>query len=277
MLLNKWGHFMPVNDIKQYFADQPAFNPNDFFLGLRTAYTGFFSAWNNPKIKDTYWGLVRTIGASMILLYSVAIVSMIFLLPLLVFFPGWVFQILSVIPLWSYSIAKKRNPLSNTRLFLDELWKVDPTLADEIAAQLPQQQKQLFNTHWVRSVFNDTRTSLHFAKLSAMVLALSAIPFIGPVLSFFLNYYLISEKLGWEMLSIYTQAAKRMDYKQTRDWMNTKKWAVIGFGLPFALASSIPFGGPLLLGYAQAASAHLFVNMFSKESRAQEGAKISQG
>lgn len=273
--MNKWSRYLPLNDVKEFVSNQPAFNANDFSMGMRTAFTGFSHAWNNPKIKDTYWGLIRTVGASMVLLYSVAFVGMLFLLPILVFFPGWIFQILSVIPLWSFSIAKKRNPLSGVRLFLDELYTINPTLADSIASQLPSNEKQRFNSEWVRSLTTDARTSWHFGKMSAILLAISAIPFIGPVIAFVGNYYLIADKLGWEMLSIYTQSIKRMDYKQTKELLHSKKWAVIGFSLPFALMSSIPFGGPLLLGYAQAAAAHLFANTFAKE--VQQQTKMTQG
>ncbi len=88
MLMNKWSRYLPLNDVKEFVSNQPAFNANDFSMGMRTAFTGFSHAWNNPKIKDTYWGLIRTVGASMVLLYSVAFVAMLFLLPILVFFPG---------------------------------------------------------------------------------------------------------------------------------------------------------------------------------------------
>jgi len=274
MLFNKWAHYLPLQELKNSFF-QPPFNSNDFFLGMRTAYDGFYSSWNNPKIKDTYWGLIRTVGASMLLLYTLAFFGMIFFLPILVFFPGWIWQVLSLIPLWSYAIAKRRNPLSTTRLFLDELSQLDPKLADQISSELPQNVKQLFNSEWVRSVSTDFRTSWHFVKLSTLLLALSAIPFVGPIVSFIGQYYLIADKLGWELMSTYTQAVKRMDYKQTREWIHSRKWAVIGFALPFALLSSIPFGGPLLLGYAQAAAAHLFVKMFGKEQA--QSVRMTQG
>lgn len=279
MFFEKWGHYLPLGDLREFLSNQPAFNPSDFISGINTAFKGFLSSWNNPKINSTYWGLIRTVGASMILLYALAFVGLMFLLPILVFFPGFIWQILSLIPLWSFNIAKKRNPLSSNRLFLDELYKVDPKLADDIASQMPSSQKQLFNSDWVRGLYTDTRTSWHFAKLSAFVLGLSAIPVVGPILSFVGNYYLISDKLGWDFLSIYTQSIKRMDYKQTKDWMHSKKWAVIGFALPFALLSSIPFGGPLILGYAQAAAAHLFVNIFGKDiqRQGQESVKMAQG
>jgi uncharacterized protein involved in cysteine biosynthesis len=279
MVLDKWGHYLPLGDLREFLNNQPAFNGEDFITGIKTAYSGFFSSWRNPKIQDTYWGLIRSMGASMLVLYSLAFVGFFFLLPLLVFFPSFIFQILSLIPLWSFNIAKRRNPLSSNRLFLDELYKIDPKLADTISSQMPANQKQAFNRDWVRATYNDARTSWHFAKLSAFLLLLSAIPVVGSILSFVGNYYLVADKLGWEFLSIYTHSVKRMDYKQTKDWMHSKKWAIIGFSLPWALLGSIPFGGPLLLGYAQAASAHLFANTFGKEIQreAQESVKMTQG
>jgi len=276
MLFNRWGRFLPLGDLKQLFSEQPAFNGNDFAQGMRSAFRGGLSAWNNPKIKDSAWGLIRTLGASMILMYSVAFIGMLFFLPLLVFFPGWIFSILSLIPFWSYSIAKKRNPLFSSRLFLDELYRLNPSLADEIASQLPQSHKQTFDSQWVRSLSTDLRTSWHFAKLSAFFLAISAIPIVGPLVSFVGQYYLMADKLGWEFMNIYTQAAKRMDYKQTKEWIRAKKWEVIGFSLPWALVSSIPFGGPLLLSYGQAAAAHLFVDLFSGQQR-QQSMAMNQG
>lgn len=91
---------------------------------------------------------------------------------------------------------------------------------------------------------------------------------------------LVTNRLGWDLLSVYTVNCRKMSYQRQKEWMRTYRWTIFGyasacfhaprhgmlsatrsmccrFTLPFALVTVIPFVGPLLLGLAEAASAHL--------------------
>jgi len=72
--------------------------------------------------------------------------------------------------------------------------------------------------------------------------------------------------MGWNLLSVYTISAKKMSYRQQKHWMRARKWRIIGFTLPYVLLSSIPLVGPFLLGLAQAATAHIYYHLLSKDA-----------
>jgi len=57
-----------------------------------------------------------------------------------------------------------------------------------------------------------------------------------------------------------------MSYRQQKHWMRARKWRIIGFTLPYILLASIPFIGPLFLGIAEAATAHIYFHLLSKDT-----------
>jgi len=178
--------------------------------------------------------------------------------------PGLIGQMLTMIPLWSYNIARKRTPMANNQLFLDELERLSPTRSQELAQQM--RSEEIINKNWMEDVYHDLRTSWHFTKYSLMFLAFSVIPVVGSMITMLGQLWLVSDRMGWNLLSVYTISAKKMSYRQQKHWMRARKWRIIGFTLPYMFLASIPVVGPLTLGVAQGATAHIYYHLLSKDT-----------
>jgi len=236
--------------------------------GFLEATKGGWSAINNAKFREDYVNFMKSMGLILLSIYAIFGALMLVYLPVVLFFvtwaPGLVGQLLTVIPLWAYIIARKRTPMSNNKLFLDELQQLSPTRAQELESQMKLEDG--VNKHWVADVYHDLRTSWHFTKYSLMFLAFSVIPVVGSIITFFGQMWLVADRMGWNLLSVYTISAKKMSYRQQKHWMRARKWRIIGFTLPYMLLVSIPFIGPLFLGIAQAATAHIYFHLLSKDT-----------
>jgi len=236
--------------------------------GFLEAAKGGLGAVMNPKFREDYGQFLKSMGMVLLCINAIFAVLMIVYFPVVLFFatwaPGLVGQLFTVIPLWAYIIARKRTPMANNRLFLDELARLSPTRAQELESQMNMQEG--VNKEWTEDVYHDLRTSWHFTKYSLMFLAFSVIPVLGSFITFFGQMWLVSDRMGWNLLSVYTISAKKMSYRQQKHWMRARKWRVIGFTLPYMLLVSIPFIGPLFLGVAQAATAHIYFHLLSKDT-----------
>jgi uncharacterized protein involved in cysteine biosynthesis len=236
--------------------------------GFLEAAKGGWGALQNPKIRQDYWNFVASMGTILAAMYAVVALLVVLYLPVVLFFvtwaPGLVGQFLTVLPLWAYIIARKRNPMANNQLFLDELDTLSPTRAQELSNQMKLDKG--VNPGWMEDVYHDLRTSWHFTKYSLMFLAFSVIPVIGSIITFFGQMWLVADRMGWNLLSVYTISAKKMSYRQQKHWMRARKWRIIGFTLPYMLLVSIPLIGPFFLGLAQAATAHIYFHLLSKDT-----------
>jgi uncharacterized protein involved in cysteine biosynthesis len=236
--------------------------------GFLEAAKGGWGALQNPKIRQDYWNFVASMGTILAAMYAVVALLVVLYLPVVLFFvtwaPGLVGQFLTVLPLWAYIIARKRNPMANNQLFLDELDTLSPTRAQELSTQMKLEKG--VNPGWMEDVYHDLRTSWHFTKYSLMFLAFSVIPVIGSIITFFGQMWLVADRMGWNLLSVYTISAKKMSYRQQKHWMRARKWRIIGFTLPYMLLVSIPLIGPFFLGLAQAATAHIYFHLLSKDT-----------
>jgi hypothetical protein len=236
--------------------------------GFLEAAKGGWGALQNPKIRQDYWNFVASMGTILAAMYAVVALLVVLYLPVVLFFvtwaPGLVGQFLTVLPLWAYIIARKRNPMANNQLFLDELDTLSPTRAQELSNQMKLDKG--VNPGWMEDVYHDLRTSWHFTKYSLMFLAFSVIPVIGSIITFFGQMWLVADRMGWNLLSVYTISAKKMSYRQQKHWMRARKWRIIGFTLPYMLLVSIPLIGPFFLGLGQAATAHIYFHLLSKDT-----------
>jgi hypothetical protein len=236
--------------------------------GFLEATKGGWSALRNPKLRQDYWNFVRSMGTILLAMYAAVGLLVMLYLPVVLFFvtwaPGLVGQFLTVIPLWAYIIARKRNPMANNQLFLDELEKLSPARSQELSSQMKLEVG--VNKNWMEDVYHDLRTSWHFTKYSLMFLAFSVIPVVGSLITFFGQMWLVADRMGWNLLSVYTISAKKMSYRQQKHWMRARKWRIIGFTLPYMVLVSIPFVGPFFLGLAQAATAHIYFHLLSKDT-----------
>jgi hypothetical protein len=39
----------------------------------------------------------------------------------------------------------------------------------------------------------------------------------------------VTNRLGWNLLSVYTQDCRKMNYRQQKDWMRTYRWLIFGY------------------------------------------------
>ena len=42
----------------------------------------------------------------------------------------------------------------------------------------------------------------------------------------------MTNRLGWNLLSVYTQDCRKMNYRQQKDWMRTYRWLIFGYHAP---------------------------------------------
>jgi hypothetical protein len=236
--------------------------------GFLEASKGGWSSINNPKVREDYKNFFTSMGVILLAMYALVGVLMVVYLPV-VFFgltwaPGLLGQILTMIPLWAYNITRKRTPMANNQLFLDELERLSPTRAQELAQQM--KSDEIINKNWMEDIYHDLRTSWHFTKYSLMFLAFSVIPVVGSLITFLGQTWLVADRMGWNLLSVYTISAKKMSYRQQKHWMRARKWRIIGFTLPYVFLASIPLVGPFTLGIAQAATAHIYYHLLSKDT-----------
>jgi hypothetical protein len=235
--------------------------------GFKEALFGGISAVKNPNVFQHMKGFALEMTLVLVMMYaSLAFLCMVYA-PLVLFFwfwiPGILLQTLSLVPLWSYNIARKRYPTLSNQLFLDEMNSLSPPRAKELT-QLITQEPGL-NKTWTEELYHDLKTSWHFTRFSLICSVFSIIPFFGPLISYLGQLWIVSDKMGWNLLSVYTISAKKMSYRQQKHWMRARKWRIIGFTMPYCLLASIPVIGPLSIIIAQAAIAHLYFHLLSKE------------
>jgi len=245
--------------------------------GLQEATKGGWSVLHNDKLQTDYLIFLKSMGAVLFVMYAVLGLLCTVYLPVVLFLgtwaPGLFGQILTLIPLWAYVIAKKRHPMAANRLFLDELERLSPQRAQELEQQM--NSTETVNQTWVQDVFHDLRTSWHFTRYSLLWLSFSLIPVVGSLITWIGQTWLVADKMGWNLLSAYTISAKKMSYRQQKHWMRARKWRIIGFTLPYMILASIPFVGPLFLGLAQAATAHIYYHLLSKDTETAKKQTLS--
>jgi len=256
------------------------------FQGGVCAVQGGLQAMRNPELKSNYKSFLKEMFLVALGLYALIGVISFFAAPIFALF-GFapMFQLITMVPLWALSITRKRSPLSSNRLFLSELKTLDEKLAQDLEAMSAQPESK----GWVNGIASDFLKSFHFMKYSALFTLMGIIPIVGPIVSLVAQVAFNASKLGWNVMSIYTVSCKKMSYKQHKRWIRARRWTLLGYGLVYSTLVSIPFAGPLFLGIAQAAAAHLqnfgFYNadvpMKKREKRQKERemslAKASEG
>jgi uncharacterized protein involved in cysteine biosynthesis len=256
----------PANKLVK-FAKNAVPRARKMWEGFQEAIKGGVAALQNPKVRQDYWKFVKSMGVILLAMYAVFGLLLLVYWPVVLFLvswaPGLIGQILSLIPLWAYIITKKRTPMAANQLFLDELEKLSPQRAQELAQQMNTDE---VNKTWLDDLYHDLRTSWHFTRYSLMWLAFSIIPVVGSLITWLGQTWLVADRMGWNLLSVYTISAKKMSYRQQKHWMRARKWRIIGFTLPYVLLSSIPVLGPFLLGIAQTATSHIYFHLLSKDS-----------
>jgi uncharacterized protein involved in cysteine biosynthesis len=262
---------VPTNKISK-FARNASPRARKMWEGFQEAAKGSWEVMQNPKVQRDYMNFVKSMGTILLAMYAVLGLLLFVYMPVTVFVltlaPGFVGQILAMIPLWAFNIARKRTPMATNQLFLDELERLSPQRSKELEQQM--KTDEVINKQWTEELYHDLRTSWHFTRYSLMWLSFSIIPIVGSFITWIGQTWLVADKMGWNLLSVYTISSKKMSYRQQKHWMRARKWRIIGFTLPFVLLASIPLVGPLVLGIAQAATAHIYFHLLSKDTETAE-------
>jgi len=162
--------------------------------GFLEATKGSYQALQNPKVRQDFKEFFQSMGTILVAMYLLFAALAVIYLPLFLFVLGWapglLGQILTMIPLWSYIVTRKRTPMSTNKLFLDELERLSPTRAQELSQQM--KIDEVVNPVWVEDVYHDLRTSWHFTKYSLMFLTFSIIPVIGSFITFLGQTWLVA-------------------------------------------------------------------------------------
>jgi hypothetical protein len=226
--------------------------------GAKIALNGTMSSFTNGELKQLFSRLFKAWGKQYAILLGVFALGCIFFAPvvfgLFMLAPGVIIQIFTLLPIWALNWTRAKNPLVLDNIFLDELKVLDNPLAsrmrDSIQTKLRERSTDDKRTN--------RRTKWHWSWLSIALLALGWVPVLGTLFAPILQFIVSAEQLCWNMMSPYTRHYKHMNYEEQRKLYREKRWPLLGFYLPFAAIMSVPVVGPLVIGTAQAASAHLF-------------------
>lgn len=93
-----------------------------------------------------------------------------------------------------------------------------------------------------------------FLALTVVFFFVGLIPVVGAVLGPAAQLWLSARTLGWDLLDPYFDCLD-IRHAEQREFVDRHKRALMGFAVPVALVFAIPFVGPLLFGFAQAAGA----------------------
>jgi len=227
----------------------------EMMAGFTSAVKGFKHSASNDKVQAVYVKWAKSFFKILVPMYIVAVILIIMFIPLVAIFPGIALQLLSLIPFWATYLNKRLVKLGS-QLFFVELSTKNPALSAELSAM--HQARAQVHRGWFQETTDDLRSSWHFSKYSLGLAAISAVPFLGPAIAFAGQTFLVADRLGYNLLSVYTSDCRGMRYTEEKMWMRARKFSLLGFSVPFTLLMSVPLVGPFIGGLAQAAAADLF-------------------
>jgi hypothetical protein len=266
-----------MEDIQQLIQLKPAEIPSllrehrpEFERGASLAISGLRRNYKpGSPVSKFYWKfVVNNYLPILIPFYIIAFTMLLFFFPLtitlLLFAPGVIWQIFSILPTWALSVAKKRNPLED-RFFVEGMRPLDP----EMAQQLDARVKKTSHTQqpWVSAIQRSFSEHIGFWTVSGIVSLFSLIPLIGWLITGILQTYLNCLHLASKVLEMYTKEIHPMDKAQKEQWLRDNRAVIIGFAAPYVLLSSIPVIGAFALVYAEASAADLVHYEFMKGSK----------
>jgi hypothetical protein len=265
-----------MEDIQQLIALKPAELPGllrqkrpEFERGASIAISGLRRNYN-PKtpVSKIYWKFVfNNYFPVLIPFYIICITMLIFFFPLtitlLLFAPGVIWQLFSILPTWALSVAKKRNPLQD-RFFVEGMRPLNPELAQQLEGKIKGTSQP---RSWVWAIKRSFSEHIGFWSVSFIISLFSLIPILGWLVTAVLQTYLNCMHLSTKVLDMYTKEIQHMDKVQLEKWLRDNRALLIGFSTPYILLSSIPVIGALALVYAEASAADLVHYEFMKGSK----------
>jgi len=204
------GNIPPTNKVAK-FARNASPRLKKMGEGFLEAAKGGWSSVQNPNFQQHYATFLKSMGIILLAMYAVLGVILLVYFPLVAFLftwaPGLLGQLLTMMPLWAYVITRKRTPMSANQLFLDELENLSSSRTQELSQQM--KQEDIINKNWMEDVYHDLRTSWHFTKYSLMFLSFSIIPVVGSFITYLGQMWLVADRMGWNLLSVYTISSKK--------------------------------------------------------------------
>jgi hypothetical protein len=108
-----------------------------FTIAIRSIANNLLS--QNPasiKVRNTLGTTMKTTLPILLGLYAIMTVLAIAFFPIVLTMlfvaPGVLWGIFTLIPLWSFNISKRANPIDYDRLFVERMRQLDPVLAEEM-------------------------------------------------------------------------------------------------------------------------------------------------
>jgi len=240
-----------------------------FLRGLFRGCSGLFrNCKSDAAVHRIYTQFIKEgLLPVLILIYTVlgtvAVTFFPVTIAMLVLMPGLVWQLLTILPSWSLSIARRRHPIGHKRLFIEALRPLDPVLAERLNAEM--QARNHVSSSWIEAILASLNQHVWFWMGSLACLSFSLIPLIGGLITALLQTFLVSRKLAWSVMEQYMTDVRHLGHQGRINFMNSHWALMFGFCLSYIILSSIPFVGALSLALAQASAADLYYFELLKE------------
>jgi len=259
-----------MEEIKELTSLKPAqipvlFRENfpKFLRGSQLALSGLRrNCKPDTPVSKIYWKFVQEAYIPILIPFYIAFITLaVFFFPLtiaaLLFAPGVVWQLLTILPVWALSIAQKRHPVDHNKLFIEGLRPLDADLAKALEEGSTKKYQNTAPRSWAKVITESFSEHVWFWYKSGIISVISIIPFVGSIFTAALQTYLNCMKLNSRVLEIYVKDLEHMSKSQKETFFRQNRALLLGFAAPYIVFSSIPFVGPLALVYAEASAADL--------------------
>lgn len=190
---------------------------------------------------------------------------------LALFWPGAVLSALTYVPQIAFELVNYRDPALLASLFASQAeTALPPSLAKRLRSSWRKSQGVEPRDRLLRRVSRWKR----LARGSVISTGLSILPFSTPLVlvsQWFSNAW----ALGSTVLEPYFQS-EHLSNAEREAVITQRRWLITGFGLPFAVASSIPFLGAFAHPLAQAAAAYLVPLIEPQRGKRGEGSDVHE-
>lgn len=260
-----WQQYgLPLYEQATHLQSQVTGTLSSIFSGVKTGIGGLIR--NMTEQQSHACRSFFTFGITVVLpvmfgLYSVLFLLLIVLFPatltILFFHPGLLWSLFALVPLWSFSVAKRRYATEFSNIFIESVRSLDDTAGKEV--ELKIQAHESLRLDWFNSIRDTIAQGSQNSSHYIYAFAMSLIPGVGSLLTASFTTYFVCESLSMQLLEPYTIGVERMNFAQREAFRDVHKWSLFGFALPCMLLLSVPVVGQFFLVFAQAAVADWWV------------------
>ncbi|MDC0669885.1 EI24 domain-containing protein [Nannocystis radixulma] len=149
-------------------------------------------------------------------------------------------------PMLAFFAVSIGFPFLADGVFMAGVRATDPALATRL-----ERSSEL---GFVAATVGSIKRAVYFLGVTVALLAVTLVPFVGPLLGPPLQLWYAARTFTWELLDPYFERVGS-DYAHQQKIVRGHRATLAGFGLPWVAVMALPFVGPLLFGLAQAAVA----------------------